>query len=114
MLEGVAAKILSAYLGKYIEGLDKENLSVGISSGNVCLRNLRIRLDALKEINMPVVVRAGLIDSPLFLRESLYVQFLSLIFLSYLSGEIRELELKMPWKSLNSSPAIIRIEVLLN
>jgi vacuolar protein sorting-associated protein 13A/C len=59
MLEGIAAKILSSYLGKYIEGLDKENLSVGITSGNVSLRNLRIRLDALKEINMPVVVRAG-------------------------------------------------------
>jgi hypothetical protein len=59
MLEGVAAKVLSSYLGKYIDGLDPQNLSLGIGSGNVSLKNLRFRLDALREINLPIVVRAG-------------------------------------------------------
>ena len=83
MLESVVSSVLSAYLGRYVEGLDqvlsfflslfllisfvsqfsfpkKVSLSMGISSGNVQLSNLRIRLDALKDLNLPLAVRAGL------------------------------------------------------
>lgn len=31
MFEGIVEKLLQSYIGKYLEGLDKENLKLGVS-----------------------------------------------------------------------------------
>jgi hypothetical protein len=43
MLEGIIAAFLAKYLGKYIEGLNKENLKLSLGSGDLVLENLELR-----------------------------------------------------------------------
>jgi hypothetical protein len=59
MLEGVVASILSRYLGKYIDGLQKENINVSIGEGDLVLENLQLKKDALDELELPITVRSG-------------------------------------------------------
>lgn len=47
MLEGVVARLLNRWLGKYVLDLDTENLNVGIFSGHVQLTELRLKPEAL-------------------------------------------------------------------
>lgn len=59
MLEGVAASILSRYLGKYIDGLQKENLNVSIGDGDLVLENLKLKEEALDDLELPIQVCGG-------------------------------------------------------
>lgn len=56
-LEGAATSFLTKYLGKYIDGLNNINLSLG--QGDIKLENLTLRKDALDDLELPVVVKAG-------------------------------------------------------
>ena len=47
MLEGLAIWFLNNYLGKYLENLDPEQLSISLLSGQVELENVPLRKDAL-------------------------------------------------------------------
>lgn len=47
MLEGVVARLLNQFLGKYVIDLDIENLNVGIFSGQVQLTDLKLKTEAL-------------------------------------------------------------------
>jgi len=51
MLEGLAIWFLNNYLGKYLENLDPEQLSISLLSGQVELENVPLRKDALSFIN---------------------------------------------------------------
>ena len=44
MLESVVASLLGKYLGKYVEGLQTENLQLSLGSGSVVLENLALRV----------------------------------------------------------------------
>ncbi|XP_068086254.1 intermembrane lipid transfer protein VPS13A [Anabrus simplex] len=59
MFEGVVATVLNRYLGKYIQDLDIENLNVGIFSGDVQLTDLRLKPEALYELDLPIEVKVG-------------------------------------------------------
>eukprot|EP00057_Strongylocentrotus_purpuratus_P030429 XP_781657.1 PREDICTED: vacuolar protein sorting-associated protein 13D [Strongylocentrotus purpuratus] len=61
MLERLAAWVLNTYLGEYVENLNTDQLSIGLLSGAVELENLPLRKDALKELDLPVEVKAGFI-----------------------------------------------------
>ncbi|XP_047103973.1 vacuolar protein sorting-associated protein 13A-like [Schistocerca piceifrons] len=61
MFEGVVATVLNRYLGKYIQDLDIESLNIGIFSGNVQLVDLRIKPEALYELDLPIEVKVGVI-----------------------------------------------------
>ncbi|XP_075226529.1 intermembrane lipid transfer protein VPS13A-like [Lycorma delicatula] len=61
MFEGVVATILNKYLGKYIQDLDTENLNVGIFGGDVQLTELKLKPDALYELDLPIEVKVGTI-----------------------------------------------------
>ncbi|KAL3277158.1 hypothetical protein HHI36_012510 [Cryptolaemus montrouzieri] len=61
MLEGAVARILNQLLGKYVVDLDTENLNVGIFSGRVQLTDLKLKPEALYELNLPIEVIAGTI-----------------------------------------------------
>lgn len=55
------AGLLQRYLGKYVYGLDAESLRISVWRGDVELRNLRLKPEALEELNLPITVKAGLL-----------------------------------------------------
>ncbi|XP_054285267.1 intermembrane lipid transfer protein VPS13D-like [Macrosteles quadrilineatus] len=61
MLEGLVAWVLNNYLGKYVENLNTDQLSIALLQGAVELENLPLRKDALRHIGLPIEVRAGFI-----------------------------------------------------
>lgn len=83
MLESLAATLLNRVLGSYVENFDPAQLNVGIWSGNVKLRNLKLRKDCLDGLNLPVDVKFGMLG---------------------------ELVLNVPWSSLKNKPVKIVIE----
>ncbi len=59
MLEGLVAGILSSYLGVWVEGLQRENLKIGIKQGNVTIENLKLRKEALRDLHLPIAIKDG-------------------------------------------------------
>ncbi|XP_077774951.1 intermembrane lipid transfer protein VPS13C isoform X2 [Podarcis muralis] len=85
VLESVVADLLNRFLGGYVENLDKSQLKLGIWGGNVALDNLRIKENALSELDVPFRVKAGQID---------------------------KLTLKIPWKNLYGDAVVATLEGL--
>ncbi|XP_072395854.1 intermembrane lipid transfer protein VPS13A-like [Diabrotica undecimpunctata] len=85
MLEGAVARLLNQLLGKYVVDLDAENLNVGIFSGQVQLTDLKLKPEALYELDLPIEVRAGTIG---------------------------KIWLQIPWTSLWNQPIVVNIEDL--
>lgn len=86
MLERIIADVLVRVLGSYVDGLNKESIRVGIWQGDMELRHLRLRPEALAVLfetlglDLPVTVTAGYIGL---------------------------LRLEVPWNSLRSAPVRI-------
>jgi len=53
MFEGIVEQYLLRYLGEYIVGLDKQNLSVSALKGQIHLRNARLKQEAVELLNLP-------------------------------------------------------------
>ncbi|KAL4443584.1 hypothetical protein ABPG75_011321 [Micractinium tetrahymenae] len=85
MFEGYVVYYLNQYLGKYVDGIDQKSLRISIYKGDVVLKNLRLRPDALASLDLPVTVRAGLLGS---------------------------LTLKVPWSSLGAVPVEVKVDRL--
>jgi vacuolar protein sorting-associated protein 13A/C len=85
MFEAQIAYYLNEYLGKYVEGIDRESLNISIYAGDVVLRNLRLKQDALEELDLPVTVQAGMLGS---------------------------LTLKVPWNNLGGVPVVVEVNEL--
>ncbi|XP_041977291.1 vacuolar protein sorting-associated protein 13D [Aricia agestis] len=85
MLEGLVAWVLNNYLGKYVENLNTDQLSVALLSGKVELENLPLKKDALRHLGLPVEIRAGFIG---------------------------KVQLHVPVRQIRSAPWIIAIEKL--
>ncbi|XP_045467694.1 vacuolar protein sorting-associated protein 13C-like [Harmonia axyridis] len=83
MLEGAVARILNQLLGKYVVDLDTENLNVGIFSGLVQLTDLKLKPEALYDLNLPIEVVAGTIG---------------------------KLSMQIPWTTIWDTTTIINIE----
>ncbi|KAJ0183073.1 hypothetical protein K1T71_001049 [Dendrolimus kikuchii] len=86
MFEGAVAGILNRLLGKYVQDLDTENLNVGIFSGNVNLTDLKLKPEALYELDLPIDVKIGTIG---------------------------RINLQIPWSNLYSQPVVFNIEDVL-
>lgn len=61
MLEGLAAKILQTYIGKYVD-VDANKLSVGLLSGIVELENLPVKPEAFNDNNLPFELKIGFLE----------------------------------------------------
>ncbi|KAK8093549.1 hypothetical protein PG997_000234 [Apiospora hydei] len=83
MLEGLVAGLLNRFLGMYVKNFDPAQLKVGIWSGDVKLRNLELRKEALDQLKLPINVAAG---------------------------HLGELTLVIPWSNLRGAPVKILIE----
>ncbi|KAG6015320.1 hypothetical protein E4U54_003712 [Claviceps lovelessii] len=83
MLEGLVAGLLNRFLGMYVENFDPTQLKVGIWSGDVKLRNLHLRREALDQLKLPINV---------------------------VEGHLGELTLVIPWSNLRGAPVKVLIE----
>ncbi|PKY02798.1 vacuolar protein sorting-associated protein 13 [Aspergillus campestris IBT 28561] len=83
MLEGLVANLLNRTLGIYVKNFDATQLNVGIWSGDVKLRNLELRREALDQLRLP---------------------------LNVVEGHLGELTLSIPWSNLRGKPVKVDIE----
>src|SRR5947207_12980669 len=83
MLEGLVANLLNRFLGMYVKNFDARQLNVGIWSGDVKLRNLELRREALDHLRLP---------------------------LNVVEGHLGELTLSIPWSNLRGKPVKVNIE----
>ncbi|KAN0063379.1 Vacuolar protein sorting-associated protein 13 [Thecaphora frezii] len=83
MLEGVLASVLNRFLAAYVDGLNTSQLNVGIWSGDVKLKNLRLKTSALDKFRLPIDVKEG-----------------------YLG----DLTLSIPWSNLKGKPVRVLVE----
>src|SRR2546421_1857297 len=83
MLEGLVANLLNRFLGMYVKNFDPKHLNVGIWSGDVTLRNLELRKEALDQLHLP---------------------------LNVVHGYLGQLTLSIPWSNLRGKPVRIHIE----
>ncbi|KAH9766383.1 C2 domain-containing protein [Citrus sinensis] len=71
------------YLGEYVHGLSVEALRISVWKGDVVLKDLSLKAEALNSLKLPVTVKAGFIGT---------------------------ITLKVPWKSLGKEPVIVLID----
>lgn len=83
MFESLLADALNKALGQYCEQVDAEKLRVSALRGDVLLRNVQLKRDALRALNAPVTLDAGVIGS---------------------------LRLKVPWTKLGQEPVVVEID----
>jgi len=83
MLESLVANLLNRFLGMYVRNFDPKQLNVGIWSGDVTLRDLELRREALDQFHLP---------------------------LNVIEGHISSLVLQIPWSNLRGKPVRINIE----
>ena len=57
MFETLLEKVLTKFLGDFIEGFDASNLHVGIWSGEVTICNVSLKADILKMLELPLGIR---------------------------------------------------------
>ncbi|GAB4828173.1 hypothetical protein Ancab_035090 [Ancistrocladus abbreviatus] len=83
MFEAHVLHLLRRYLGEYVHGLSAEALRISVWKGDVVLKDLKLKAEALNSLKLPVTVKAGFIGS---------------------------ITLKVPWKSLGKEPVIVLID----
>ncbi|KAH9862571.1 hypothetical protein IAQ61_009988 [Plenodomus lingam] len=83
MLEGLVSNLLNRFLGMYVQNFDPKQLNVGIWSGDVRLRNLQLRREALDQLRLP---------------------------LNVVEGHLGSLTLSIPWSNLRGKPLKVNIE----
>lgn len=83
MLEGLVAGLLNRFLGMYVKDFDAKQLNVGIWNGDVKLRNLELRKEALDQMHLPINV---------------------------VEGHLGQLTMSIPWTNLRGKPVRINIE----
>uniref|UniRef100_A0A915CSW2 Vacuolar protein sorting-associated protein 13A n=1 Tax=Ditylenchus dipsaci TaxID=166011 RepID=A0A915CSW2_9BILA len=85
VFESIVADVLNRFLGDFVENLDASKLNIGIWGGDVKLNNLEIKETALDDLDLPIKLKFGYLDS---------------------------LVLKIPWKNLYTEPVLADIEGL--
>ncbi|OIV92802.1 hypothetical protein TanjilG_00936 [Lupinus angustifolius] len=83
MLEDQVAYLLQRYLGNYIRGLNKEALKISVWKGDVELKNMQLKPEALNALKLPVKVKAGFLGS---------------------------VKLKVPWSRLGQDPVLVSLD----
>ncbi|KAI7863890.1 hypothetical protein BDF14DRAFT_1998124 [Spinellus fusiger] len=83
MLESLVAGILNRVLGNYVSNLNYDQLKIGIWKGEVNLKNLKLRKEALDKLDLPVDV---------------------------LEGYLGELTLSIPWANLKTKPVKVFVD----
>ena len=62
MFEKLIEQLLLKYLGDYIEGIDPNNLSLGLWSGTLSLEKIKLKAKAIDDLKLPFKLSFGLIN----------------------------------------------------
>ncbi|GAV04014.1 hypothetical protein RvY_14362-2 [Ramazzottius varieornatus] len=85
-LESIVTPLLANYLNKYIKDLRADDLQLSLWKGEVVLNNLDLRLDAIEhDLGLPF---------------------------TFVSGNIQELRIKVPWTRLTAEPVVIKVNTM--
>lgn len=57
MFEGLLERILLSYFGKYIDGVEKDHISLGILRGDLIIENLSLKKEAIDALELPIKLR---------------------------------------------------------
>jgi vacuolar protein sorting-associated protein 13A/C len=57
MFEGLLERILLSYFGKFIEGVDKRHIKLGVLSGNLIIENVSLKREAIDALDLPIKLR---------------------------------------------------------
>lgn len=76
MFEKIVEKILSPILNEYVEDFNAENMKIGLWSGEVVIKNVALRKEIIKKLNLPFRLKYSRLGT---------------------------LKMTIPWKSLGSS-----------
>ncbi|KAI5381828.1 hypothetical protein KIW84_UN0404, partial [Lathyrus oleraceus] len=83
MFEAHVLHLLRRYLGEYVHGLSSEALRISVWKGDVVLKDLKLKSEALNALKLPLTVKSGFVGT---------------------------ITLKVPWKSLGKEPVIVLID----
>eukprot|EP01133_Synstelium_polycarpum_P005870 gene5870-6788_t len=83
VFEGVVAEVIDRFLGSFLQEVTKKQLKIGLFNGNVLLKNVEIKPEALRAFDLPVAVNRGVVG---------------------------RLVIKVPWTSLKTDPVIIQLQ----
>jgi len=75
MFELLLEKLLFKYLGRFIDGIDTNNLHLGVFSGNIVIENVCLKKNILEMLGLPMDV---------------------------IFSDIKKLQIIVPWHSLSS------------
>ena len=75
MFEKLLEKVLINYFGRFLSGLDKNNLKLGVWSGNVVIENSTLKPEVIDLLELPFKLK---------------------------HSKIGKMHFKIPWKSLSS------------
>lgn len=85
MFESLIKSILDKVAGEYIQGINKDNLSIGIFSGDVKIENVSLNPQVIDMLGLPLVLAFS---------------------------KVGKLELKVPFKNLGSKPVEVFLDGL--
>ncbi|CAA7410692.1 unnamed protein product [Spirodela intermedia] len=83
MFEGFVSQVLAGYLGRYVKGIQKDQLKIGIWNEEVLLDNVELILEAFDYLQLPFALK---------------------------QGKIGKLSIRIPWKKLGWDPIVIVLE----
>ncbi|EMS47217.1 Putative vacuolar protein sorting-associated protein 13A [Triticum urartu] len=108
MFEGVVSQVLAGLLGRYVKGIQKEQLKIGIWNEEINLENVELILEAFDYLQLPFALKTGMIYDP---TQTAWLDATNTIFAILARiGRIGKLSIKIPWKKLGWDPIIIVIE----
>lgn len=85
-MQHLGSAVLDVLLGEYIENLNQRQLELDVLNGHLLLQNLAIKPSALQKLQLPVLVKAGIIG---------------------------KVELRIPWSKLSTEPTKLKLDNLL-
>ena len=62
MFESILEKILLHNFGQFIEKLDRNNIHLGVWSGNLIIENVSVKKDLLEKLELPLILKFSYIE----------------------------------------------------
>lgn len=82
-MNSAVASVLNKVLGEFVQDLNASQLNTSILGGDIKLKNLRVKPEALKKFGFPFLMKSGLVGN---------------------------IDVSIPWRNITSKPLKVLIE----